>query len=196
MNSDREPTAQLAPLVEQLLDGRLTAETHYELSALLAADPVARREYLELLQVHGVMREELGAIAAFDPETGTFVWTPGYDRAGTYEGVRFEVTDGTDTDWEEIVITVTEEGTLVVVRLRGSRGDGLEGGTVKYASGSWHDFGVTDENGEAEGVLPAGITDIPWDGRDAAGHTVASGVYFLEAIHAEGRDVRKVTLVR
>gem|GEM_PF-4447761 len=47
-----------------------------------------------------------------------------------------------------------------------------------------------------EGVLPAGTTDIQWDGRDAAGHTVASGVYLLEAVHAEGRQVRKLTLVR
>ena len=47
-----------------------------------------------------------------------------------------------------------------------------------------------------EGVLPAGITDIRWDGRDSNGHPVASGVYLIEAVHAEGRDVRKLTLIR
>jgi len=37
----------------------------------------------------------------------TFSWTPAAGQAGSYPGVRFEVTDGRLTDWEEITITVT-----------------------------------------------------------------------------------------
>jgi hypothetical protein len=45
--------------------------------------------------------------ASFDPGSGTFSWTPGYDQAGVYRNVRFQVSDGTFTDSEEITITVT-----------------------------------------------------------------------------------------
>ncbi len=38
--------------------------------------------------------------------TGTFSWTPGYDQAGVYPDVHFEVTDGIATDSEDITITV------------------------------------------------------------------------------------------
>jgi hypothetical protein len=48
----------------------------------------------------------LPAGANFDAGTGAFSWTPGYDQAGTYTGVRFSVTDGTATDSETITITV------------------------------------------------------------------------------------------
>ena len=47
--------------------------------------------------------------ATFDEETGIFSWTPRFDQAGTYEGVRFEVTDGSSTDYEEITVTVVQE---------------------------------------------------------------------------------------
>ncbi len=45
--------------------------------------------------------------ASFDTETQVFSWTPSYTQAGTYSGVHFEVTDGQDTDSEDITITVT-----------------------------------------------------------------------------------------
>jgi hypothetical protein len=44
--------------------------------------------------------------ATFDPVTRTFSWTPSHSQAGTYAGVRFEVSDGLMTDYEEITITV------------------------------------------------------------------------------------------
>jgi hypothetical protein len=44
--------------------------------------------------------------ATFDPQTGTFSWTPGYDQAGVYADVHFEVSDGELTDSENITITV------------------------------------------------------------------------------------------
>ena len=45
--------------------------------------------------------------ATFNASTGVFSWTPGYDQAATYSGVRFSVSDGNLTDSEDIAITVT-----------------------------------------------------------------------------------------
>jgi hypothetical protein len=42
----------------------------------------------------------------FDPATRTFSWTPGYGTSGSYPGIRFEVSDGTYSDYEVISITV------------------------------------------------------------------------------------------
>jgi hypothetical protein len=44
--------------------------------------------------------------ASFDPSTQTFSWTPGYDQAGTYANIHFEVSDGTASVFEEITIRV------------------------------------------------------------------------------------------
>ena len=44
--------------------------------------------------------------ATFDPATRTFSWTPGYEQAGTYANVHFEVSDGKLTDSEDISIRV------------------------------------------------------------------------------------------
>lgn len=44
--------------------------------------------------------------ATFDPSTKTFTWTPTFFQSGTYQNVRFEVTDGYLTDSENITITV------------------------------------------------------------------------------------------
>ena len=46
--------------------------------------------------------------ASFDVNTRTFTWTPAYTQAGTYERVRFEVTDGELADSEKITITVQD----------------------------------------------------------------------------------------
>ena len=45
--------------------------------------------------------------ASFDAETRTFSWTPRYDQAGIYV-VRFEVTDGELSDFEDVTITVVQ----------------------------------------------------------------------------------------
>ena len=50
----------------------------------------------------------LPAGANFDPASRTFTWTP--TAAGTFNNVHFEVSDGTDTDSEDISITVTGGG--------------------------------------------------------------------------------------
>ena len=46
--------------------------------------------------------------ASFDPETGTFEWTPGLTQTGKYVGILFEATDGQLTDDVEVAITVVE----------------------------------------------------------------------------------------
>ncbi len=43
--------------------------------------------------------------ATFDLATGTFSWTPGYDQSGSYT-VRFAVTDGRSSDYEDVTIIV------------------------------------------------------------------------------------------
>ncbi len=45
--------------------------------------------------------------AAFSASSRTFTWTPEASQAGTYAGVRFQVSDGALSDYEEISITVT-----------------------------------------------------------------------------------------
>jgi hypothetical protein len=44
--------------------------------------------------------------ATFNPATRTFSWMPGYSQAGVYANVRFQVSDGQMTDYEDITITV------------------------------------------------------------------------------------------
>lgn len=45
--------------------------------------------------------------ATFDPDTATFSWTPRYDQAGIYV-IRFEVSDGYLSDYEDVTITVVQ----------------------------------------------------------------------------------------
>lgn len=45
--------------------------------------------------------------------------------------------------------------------------------------------------------LPAGnIVNLAWDGRDAEGREVSSGVYFYEVVTEQEKDVRKMTLIK
>ncbi|MHA2066129.1 MAG: putative Ig domain-containing protein, partial [Candidatus Thorarchaeota archaeon] len=48
--------------------------------------------------------------AGFNAGSRTFSWTPSTGQAGTYSNVRFEVTDGSLTDLENITITVSAPG--------------------------------------------------------------------------------------
>lgn len=44
--------------------------------------------------------------------------------------------------------------------------------------------------------LPAGVTDVTWDGRDEAGARVASGVYFMRLTFPSGSRVSKLVMLR
>ncbi|MGD7652036.1 MAG: pre-peptidase C-terminal domain-containing protein, partial [Verrucomicrobiales bacterium] len=59
--------------------------------------------------------------AAFDPATHSFTWTPSVGQAGSWPGVRFEVTDGTYTAGETITLTVTALNTPPVLDPIGGR---------------------------------------------------------------------------
>ena len=59
--------------------------------------------------------------ATFNPATGSFVWTPGFDQSGSYTDVHFEVSDGTATDSEDITITVTNTNRPPVLNSIGSK---------------------------------------------------------------------------
>jgi hypothetical protein len=90
-------------------------------------DPVGNRtveEGVALVIVLGAGDPDTGATLTFsasnlpdgatwDAGTATFTWTPGYNQAGTWPGVRFEVSDGELTDSEEITITVTDHDPLL-----------------------------------------------------------------------------------
>ena len=59
--------------------------------------------------------------ASFDPATQTFSWTPGYDQSGVYANVHFEVSDGSLTDSEDIIITVNHTNRPPVLSLIGNK---------------------------------------------------------------------------
>jgi hypothetical protein len=46
------------------------------------------------------------------------------------------------------------------------------------------------------GPLPAGISEILWDGRDGSGREVPSGVYFARATAREGSRMARVLVIR
>ncbi len=51
--------------------------------------------------------------ATFSASSRTFTWTPASSQAGSYSGVRFQVSDGTLSDYEEISIAVTAASTNI-----------------------------------------------------------------------------------
>jgi hypothetical protein len=52
---------------------------------------------------------DLPSGASFDSGTREFSWTPTADQVGSYSGVHFEVSDGFETDAEDVTITVTAQ---------------------------------------------------------------------------------------
>jgi hypothetical protein len=72
------------------------AQLQFTLSAT-DADPGAILTYSAL---------NLPTGATFDPSSRLFSWTPTSGQVGTHSGVRFQVSDGTLSDFEDITITV------------------------------------------------------------------------------------------
>jgi hypothetical protein len=50
--------------------------------------------------------------------------------------------------------------------------------------------------GLLNGSVPAGIINLPWDGRDAAGRPVSSGVYFARVLCPHAQRVARIPLIR
>ncbi|MFA6216025.1 MAG: putative Ig domain-containing protein, partial [Candidatus Omnitrophota bacterium] len=63
----------------------------------------------------------LPAGSSFNTSTGVFGWSPSYSQAGTYSGVRFTVSDGSATDYEDITITVSNVNRAPVLSLIGDK---------------------------------------------------------------------------
>jgi hypothetical protein len=61
--------------------------------------------YVNILDAR-VLRYYLRGTPTDGMDNTVFSWTPTYNDAGEYSNVRFEVSDGTDTDSEEITISV------------------------------------------------------------------------------------------
>jgi hypothetical protein len=63
------------------------------------------------------------------------------------------------------------------------------------------DFGVYDVLGRrrialAEGFRPAGRSELAWDGRDAQGQRVPSGLYYLKVVTPDGAATHKILRLR
>ncbi len=46
------------------------------------------------------------------------------------------------------------------------------------------------------GMAPAGLGEVTWDGRDGAGHKAASGLYLLQLEAGEHQETRKLSLIK
>jgi hypothetical protein len=82
--------------------------------------------------------------------------------------------------------------------LRGSRAIGLE---VELPARMAVRLAVYDIAGRRrsiiqDGELPGGTTQVTWDGKDEAGVTVPSGVYFVRLTCARGARASKVVMIR
>ena len=64
------------------------------------------------------------------PTTAEFQWTPSAFQMGVYPDVHFEVSDGVETDTEEITITVSEAILLLGGRIATAEGVPVSNGVV------------------------------------------------------------------
>lgn len=93
INDDWNSPPELAPL------GNMTVEEGQLLSfRILATDPDGN--------TLSYWACNLPPGASFDPVAGLFAWTPGFEQAGVYNGIRFVVTDGEFSEAAEISIIV------------------------------------------------------------------------------------------
>jgi hypothetical protein len=92
--------------------------------------------------------------ASFNASIRTFSWTPGLSQAGVYAGVRFQVSDGQLTDYEDVTITVIDE-VAPVLNAVGNKSV-RKGATLSFT------ISASDANGDAltysASNLPVGAT--------------------------------------
>jgi hypothetical protein len=97
--------------------------------------------------------------ATFNPSTRTFSWTPTSSQAGTYHNVRFTVSDGSLTDYEDITITVlSDDNNAPVLSTIGNKSVNV-GQTLLFT------ISATDADGDtltySASNLPSGATFNP-----------------------------------
>jgi hypothetical protein len=136
-------------------------------------------------------------------------------------GGALEVDDG--SGWRALTAAERREGVGPALRVRPATGDAAEepvlpGGFVLEAA--WpnpfnpettlrlqlpregharvevHDLAGRRVRVLLDAVAEAGTRTLRWDGRDADGVPVASGVYLVQAVQGEARDSRKLLLVK
>lgn len=99
--------------------------------------------------------------AAVDPVTGQFLWTPGFDAAGTYEDVRLFASDGVN-DVSAVVTLLIEPVNQAPNVVRPPDRTILEGQTLRFA------IAASDPEGDAirfsSALLPANATLHPLTG--------------------------------
>lgn len=64
--SAARPKPEWDALFSALFDGSLSAEDHRRLDSLLRSEEQARREYLELIEMHAMLRRQLGAVGELE----------------------------------------------------------------------------------------------------------------------------------
>jgi hypothetical protein len=105
--------------------------------------------------------------ATFTPSTRTFSWTPTSSQAGTYPNVRFTVSDGSLTDYENITITVSTSSTPLSIPLRVNAAgneyvdsqSNIWVADQAYTSGSWGFYGADNTVDRGTGHSISGTVD-------------------------------------
>ncbi|HEY40913.1 MAG TPA: hypothetical protein G4O18_03535 [Dehalococcoidia bacterium] len=102
--------------------------------------------------------------ATFTPATRTFSWTPTSSQVGTYPNIRFTVSDGFLTDYEDITITVTIPSSLPLrVNAGGELYTDSEWNTWQadqaYTSGSWGFYGTDHDTDRGTSHSISGTVD-------------------------------------
>jgi hypothetical protein len=59
-----------------------------------------------------------------------------------------------------------------------------------------HDIAGRRRSTLLDQVLPGGVTEVTWDGRDQGGAKVANGIYFVRLTYAHGARVSKIVMLR
>jgi PKD repeat protein len=92
----------------------------------------------------------LPAGAFFNTSTRVFNWTPSDAQAGTYPGIRFLVSDGAFSDYEDITITVSNVNKAPVLNEIGNK-------TVNEAALLQFVISATDEDGDSLSYSASGL---------------------------------------
>ncbi len=63
MSDSGHRSDELETLISAVIDGVITPQQHARLAALLRADAAARKQYVELIVMHSLLRQTLGGYA-------------------------------------------------------------------------------------------------------------------------------------
>ena len=134
--------------------------------------------------------------AVFNSSTQVFSWTPGFDQAGTYSDIHFEVTDGELADYEDITIVVTNTDRPPVLNYIGNKTvveDSLLEFTITAGDPDGDSLAYSASNLPAGAVFNSSTQVFSWTpGFDQAG--TYSDICF-EVTDGELTDREKIAIV-